>query len=385
MIDHRFVSAICDTYGLGLAMSRLEPVKGGLMHAMYRIRTTNGSYAVKILDQSVTRTRDVRAEYRRSEAVAALFAAGGVPAVVALSGRQGRLTDIGVKTALVYPWIDGEMLPQDSAGPLAGRLMGSIIGAMHSTEVPQETFNKPAPFTSGFGEWKQLIDQATAVDAAWVADVVDMVPDLMNWELEACDATERLGSAFVVSHRDLDQKNVLWPRRDSPAIVDWEGVGLVRPALEVMSAALDWSGQKVGKPDAATFKALLAGYRERRQVTVDECRLALKVLLGATGWLRANMRASIDSDRAPERRAQRAREIGGYARSLQSLAAHIDLWSTWCEEPKPIVKNPIRQQRAVNGAAVIEAASAVPEASAPLVRRPKERPRIDLDLDTPAR
>ena len=354
MLDHRFVSAICDTYGLGLAMSRAEPVTGGLLHAMDSIRTTSGRYAVKVLDKSVVRTVDVRAEYRRSEAVAAKFGANGVPAVFAMDGRQGKLSDIGVRTAMVYPWVDGSMLPQDSAGPVAGRIIGSILGTMHGTDIPQDSFSRPSPMTSSFGEWRKLVEDAQAGGASWVSDVSTMVPDLMIWELDAFEATDQLGSSFVVSHRDLDQKNVLWPRRDAPAIVDWEGVGLVRPAVEVMCAALDWSGQKVGPPDKATFMALLTGYREQRPLSADECRLALKVLLGATGWLRANMRGAVDTDRSPDRRAQRAREIVKYAKSLQALGSSIDIWSLWCDEPRRPTSTSGRPSRRLRGGSTLD-------------------------------
>src|SRR6185437_11711082 len=101
MIDRRFTSTICDAYDLGLAMSPLEPVRGGLLHAMYSLRTTNGRYAVKVLDQSIVKSRQAREEYVRSETVAATFAKAGVPAVFAIKGKGGRLCEIGEHTAMV--------------------------------------------------------------------------------------------------------------------------------------------------------------------------------------------------------------------------------------------------------------------------------------------
>jgi len=361
-------------------MSRLEPVTGGLLHSMYRIRTTTGSFAVKVLDKGVVRTSEVRAEYRRSEAVAAKFAAAGVPAVFAMDGRQGKLSDIGVRSAMVYPWIDGVMMTQKSAGPHAAHRIGWIIAAMHRTEISQSSFNPPHPFTSSFGEWRQLVDSAKANDASWVAEIEEMVPDLMLWEFAAVEATEALGRNFVVSHRDLDQKNVLWTSKDEPAIVDWEGVGLVRPAVEVICAALDWSGQKLGAPDQATFKALLAGYRQLQPLSVEDCRYALLVLTGATGWLRANMRASVDADRSPDRRAQRSREIVQYAKSLQALANNVDTWTQWCEEPaKPVEAKAAPPAKSPTGTVVPTQPRGGMVNCPPRPSRPKTK-RINIDL-----
>jgi Ser/Thr protein kinase RdoA (MazF antagonist) len=339
MIDHRFVSKLCDAYDLGLAMSPLEPVTGGLLHTMFSLRTTNGRYAVKVLDKNVLQPRHARAEYARSEAVAAKFAEAGVPAVCAVKGKHGRLSDIGDRTAMVYPWIDGSMLTQEAAGPLAARRIGAILATMHDTEIDQSSFTAPKSYASSFGEWRELINYAATTRAPWVDEVIKMVPDLMTWEMDAFDAVTALSDTYVVSHRDLDQKNVLWSRRDTPAIVDWEGVGLVQPALEVMSAALDWSGQKLGEPDQYSFVALIAGYRAKRELPSGDCRLALKVLLGATGWLRANIRAAIDIDRSPERRAQRSHEIVKYAASLRQLASSLDIWASWCDDAKPIARS----------------------------------------------
>lgn len=321
-------------------MSPLEPVTGGLLHAMYRLRTTNGRFAVKVLDANIVKSRRVRAEYARSESVAAILASGGVPAVYAREGKQGRLAEIGGQTVMVYPWIEGTMLSAEPAGPLVTRQIGSILAAIHDAEIDQTPFAAPNTYTANFGEWRQIVDEASGTRASWVDDIRAMVPDLMAWEMEAYEAADALGYEYVVSHRDLDQKNVLWSRRDTPAIVDWEGVGLVRPAVEVLSAALDWSGQKITEPDQYSFVALLMAYRATRPLEPTDCVLALKVLRGATGWLRSNIRRAIDTDRTPQDRAMRAREIVKYAQSLRSLASHLDVWAKWCDETtKPVARS----------------------------------------------
>lgn len=49
-----------------------------------------------------------------------------------------------------------------------------------------------------------------------------------------------LNSESVLSHGDIDQKNVLWNQDNSPTVIDWEAAGYVNPMVELFTAALYW-------------------------------------------------------------------------------------------------------------------------------------------------
>ena len=65
----------------------------------------------------------------------------------------------------------------------------------------------------------------------------------------------------VLSHRDLDPKNVLW-RGLSPVLIDWEAAGYVRPKRELLEVALYWADDGRGGLDAALCAALLDAYAQ---------------------------------------------------------------------------------------------------------------------------
>lgn len=46
----------------------------------------------------------------------------------------------------------------------------------------------------------------------------------------------------IVSHGDLDKKNVLWDHSDAPILIDWECTRKLNPTHEIVNACLDWSG-----------------------------------------------------------------------------------------------------------------------------------------------
>lgn len=44
----------------------------------------------------------------------------------------------------------------------------------------------------------------------------------------------------IISHRNLDSKNVLW-KEGIPYIIDWESTEYINPAIELIDVATNWS------------------------------------------------------------------------------------------------------------------------------------------------
>lgn len=56
-----------------------------------------------------------------------------------------------------------------------------------------------------------------------------------------------------MSHRDLDQKNVLWNTDNHPHLIDWESAGWTNPMVELVTMALNWGGIVSGQIDRDAF------------------------------------------------------------------------------------------------------------------------------------
>ncbi|WP_449602525.1 phosphotransferase [Paenibacillus sp. Marseille-Q9583] len=68
---------------------------------------------------------------------------------------------------------------------------------------------------------------------------------------------------MVISHRDLDQKNVLWDELQIPIIIDWEAAGPIHPTQELIDVALYWSGFETGSVRKDAFYTLISTNREQ--------------------------------------------------------------------------------------------------------------------------
>ncbi len=331
MMTDMLTAEVCRRYGLGTPVTPLSAVTGGLLHRLYRLETDKGRYAVKVLDADVLRKPGVRDEFRRAEHIAALFAEADVPAVTALAVKGDTVQDVGEGTVIVFPWLDGDMLPFYPVTTEQARQIGAVLGRMHTLNLQVPGLPMPAFSTYADAHWETLVRQAHAADMEWANDPASLLVELRAWNRLAQEGYGGIGSRWVVSHGDLDQKNVLW-KDDTPYLIDWESAGLVSPALEVIGAALSWSGQTIGPPNQAVFAALLHEYCRHADLPAGVGRAALQGCLGNwLHWLEPNMRRSLPTSGADAAGQNAgAHEVKQTLAPLRALAANIEVWAAWC-------------------------------------------------------
>jgi Ser/Thr protein kinase RdoA (MazF antagonist) len=253
---------LCERFQLGATLREAQPVTGGLIHRMWRIETTEGSFAVKQLNPEIISQPGLYDRYRQTEQIATVMAAQGVPAVPALTRADGPVQDIDDMSVLVYPWIDGSALSPGPANLAQAGQIGAVLGQMHTLRLEIPGLEIPTWRVFRDDDWVLLARRAIERALPWAERLRDMLRDIRWWNGLAQEADKRLWNTLVVSHRDLDQKNVLWQDGARFAIVDWESAGLTNPTRELADAALAWSGQTVGEPSEAAFRAVIDGYRK---------------------------------------------------------------------------------------------------------------------------
>ena len=74
---------------------------------------------------------------------------------------------------------------------------------------------------------------------------------------------------LVISHTDLDRKNVMW-QEDKPFIIDWEASGYINPTIELIQVAWYWSGGDVENIDYNKFGILIKSYKKYYKGNIDK-------------------------------------------------------------------------------------------------------------------
>ncbi|GAC1433810.1 MAG: aminoglycoside phosphotransferase family protein [Ktedonobacteraceae bacterium] len=308
-----------------------------MLHRLWRLHTTRGVFAIKQLNPVIIQKAGIREVYRLTERIAEAMTVRGVPATIALKGEGdgGPVQEIGDATYIVHDWIEGETLSMQAAEAERTRLIGTIMAHMHS--LPRQDFpqlEQPdwEPFSED--EWDMLTFQAADRDIPWTQQVRNALPLLVAWSKLATEANKILRCTSVVSHRDLDQKNVVWRDVVSPVVIDWEAAGLVNPTMDVVGAALSWSGQNVQPPSEESFHALLAGYITAGGIIHDSGIVALHGVIGNwLGWLLFNMHRSLgELVNNEEERVLGVHETTRTLSTLRALATNADTWAQWVDK-----------------------------------------------------
>ena len=334
MLSDSTLTDIRTRYGLGKPIAAPVPITGGLIHRLYRLDTEGGSFAVKVLNPEVMRYENIYDNLRRSEAIAAEFAAAHISAVLALDAPGGTVQDVAGITVIVYPWCAGVVLPKTTASLEEAFQIGDLLGRMHTLDLPGEAPSEPATFHKPMSKeaWVALVRRGQDQQIEWASAVEAALPDLYAWDNDRIAADAAVPQGLVLSHCDLDQKNVIWQDSRTPFIIDWESAGLTHPSGEILGAALDWSGQSAGPPSQAAFAAVLAGYRQHCEFDPN---LALPLLRGRLGgwidWLGASMNRSLDSKATSGERAMGVQETIETLATMYALAEGMDDWAKWCK------------------------------------------------------
>lgn len=324
---------IAAAYDLGTWDALPQAVAGGLKHRLYRAQTVRGEYAVKVLNPRLLRGRDRLGRYKRAEQIAQAAARAGLPAVCALPGPDGPVQGIGPATVMVFPWLTGAALPPDPTSPDAACLMGVLLGRLHVLAPDVPGLEPPPSLHFSDSYWARLVRQGREDGVAWAASVGDALPDLKRWSAATLRAREALGPGWTATHRDMDQKNVLWSDPHTPHLLDWEEAGAMPPALELMGTALNWAGQSAGSPDARTFAAFLGGYQSAAPLDPDALRhAAVAVLDKWLVWLDFNLQRSLCAARTPSDEKEMACGAAAHAlATLHSLDADTPRRLAWCD------------------------------------------------------
>ena len=209
---------------------------------------------------------------------------------------------VGPDTVMVFPWLVGTVLSPGPATSDAARQIGALLGRLHLL-TPNVSGLAP-PVSPRFSEvhWAELARQAKKNGVTWADAVGEALPELADWSAAARRAREGFGESWVVTHRDMDQKNVLWSDPHMPNLLDWEEAGAMNPALEVMGTALNWAGQAAGPPEAETFASFLNGYQSHAPLDRAALRhAAMAVLDKRLVWPDFNLVRSLPDADTPRR------------------------------------------------------------------------------------
>lgn len=334
------LTRLCEKYTLGKIQGEPLPVTGGLLHRMYHVVTDQGDYAIKLLNPDIMKRPDALGNMVNSERIAERLAAyetecvagrtsmaeskacrpsDTIPVVAALKFQGQHLlwleqdssndlpmepsTDIARQYALVYPWLEGQSLFAPEIGITHCRKIGRILGQIHHADLQLEGIEREEAGRLPY-DWQSYLAMAREQQVPWLADYEAMLPNLSRWDQSATDAMEAVNAFQVISHRDLDPKNVLWQEFE-PWIIDWEAAGYVNPYQELLEVLNYWGRDEDGNYAPALCHALLQEYIPFMDLqNVDWTPVFACSYDGMLGWLEYTLKKSLGLEGDDQARIQ---------------------------------------------------------------------------------
>ncbi|AZN41381.1 phosphotransferase [Paenibacillus albus] len=323
---------LCQLLQLGELIGIPEAISGGLLHRMYRVETDQGTYAVKALNPQIMMRPTAMSNYMNSERIANL-AAAHVPALPAKQYNGTSVQEVENQYYLVFEWIEGRSLRLNEITPVHSEQIGRVVAGIQKVDfsvlgIPNHP-SSLAPVTN----WSHYLQQGEGSHSLWV-NLLGENKDLLHvWNTQANDAAEWLESDKVISHGDLDAKNVMW-NQDRPIIIDWEASGYVNPMSNVIETAIYWSETETGVIDKERFAAFMRGYKMKCGPLHANWKVVLAYgFLGKLGWLEYNLKRSLGIECTDEAEQQMGTEqVIATINAIKSYADQIPVLEEWLNE-----------------------------------------------------
>lgn len=311
---------ICTALHLGAVTAPPLRLSGGFLHRMYRLDTTTGSWAVKLLNPEIMQRPDALENYRRAEGFEALLEARKLPILPArmIDGRKMHCVD--GQYLYVYDYFDGRALQKGEITPAHCARIGEVLAHIHAVEQrPSEATAEDLPI-----DWDDL---AVRLQASGLAPeeselLMDAVPMLEELTVAAMEAACRLPGVQALCHNDMDPKNVLW-RGDEFRVIDLECLGYANPLQEMLDLAISWSEPE----DERCFRAFVAAYQAAGGFRAADAARLFDSRRNYIDWLAYNAGRAMSGD-AGEREIARTqlRETLGKLEADRNRRGQILRW-----------------------------------------------------------
>ena len=322
-MNEDIILEICKRYNLGNKHETPIPVTGGLIHKTWKLRTDKGQYAIKELNEKIMSQPDTLEAFELSEVMATKFLHAKVPAIVSLSSNGTHVQHISNSYVLVYKWVEGITLSTEAANVKQAYTIGEIIGKIHSVHISEPSVQVGLPQIFTNFHWEELILKIKAI----LPEYANSFESVLNWNSNSSKIINVLKNNLIVTHGDIDQKNVIWTDETTPNIIDWEGVSVTNPGLEIIDAALNWSGLLSGTVNIDSMKAVIDGYID----TGGKIYESIDILLSACiikwlPWLEFNMRRAVQPLQDDEVLKLSITQVKNTLSSIELIANNKEAW-----------------------------------------------------------
>lgn len=279
---------------IGTCIKEINKVSGGLSHRMYKVVTDSGIYAIKKLNSGVMNRKGAYSNFIFSEKVAEIAIQNEITAIGALKVNNEVMTKINDNYYMIFKWLDGRTLKADEITEKHCEIIGKVLANIHNIDFKEIEDEKRKNINIEYFDWNKYINLAEKNNKAYTGLLKQNAELLYELNEKSIKALKCAKENLIISHTDLDRKNVMW-QGDIPFIIDWEASGYINPTIELIQVAWYWSGGDIENIDYNKFNTLIKSYKEYYNGNIDKRidELVYADNYGGLGWLDYNLKRSM--------------------------------------------------------------------------------------------
>lgn len=283
---------LCKYLQLGEIISEPVSISGGLLHKMFAVQTTQGKYAVKALNPQIMLRPRAMQDYINSEKISSI-AVKNIPTVTAKIFNGTQIQVLDGQYYLVFEWIDGRSLRPNEINIVHCEKIGVILAELHKTDFSELGLIDDYSSVDKLTDWNFYLQKGLDCNAVWLDLLRENIDNLYFWNNRMIESARAFSENTVISHGDLDPKNVIW-YNGSPYVIDWEAAGFIHPMHDLIETAIYWSKGVDGNIEKEKFMALMKGYKFRNNlIEVDWKTVLYKGFESKLGWLEYSLKRSL--------------------------------------------------------------------------------------------
>lgn len=279
---------------IGTCIKEINKVSGGLSHRMYKVVTDKGIYAIKELNPGVMKRKEAFSNFIFSEKVSEIAIQNGITGIGALKVNNEVITKIDDNYYMIFEWLDARILNADEITEKHCEIIGKILAKIHNIDFTEIEDEKRKNKDLEYFEWNKYCNLAEKHNKVYTNLLKENIDLLYKLNEKSIKALEYANENLIISHTDLDRKNVMW-QEYKPFIIDWEASGYINPTIELIQVAWYWSGGDVENIDYNKFEILIKSYRKYYKGNIDKKaeKLVYADNYGGLGWLNYNLKRSL--------------------------------------------------------------------------------------------
>ncbi|MBR6537309.1 MAG: GNAT family N-acetyltransferase [Lachnospiraceae bacterium] len=301
-MEQKLLEKLCCEYNLGELIQSPTRLVGGFMHKMYSLFTTQGKYAVKLLNPFIMQREDAMDNYRAAEAFETMLEQTDIPILPALTARGKKMQCMEGQYFYLYEWYDGKALKSEEITEFHCEKVGGILAKIHGLKLPQtagveqeavaELREEKYERNELHIDWDGYIEKLAEKNRELSELLRENRALLYESQEKGNEAIKKLPATVAICHNDMDSKNVLW-KGEGCRIIDLECLSYSSPIMELYELALCWSGYEVCNIDFNLFQSFIRAYEKAGGTLTTDWETVYYSNNGRLEWLEYNLKRAL--------------------------------------------------------------------------------------------